>query len=529
MINFLNKSTIPKICYILPEYNKNIDSHFYHLYEFLEEVSKKADLFLIVEKSDSQKIELGNRTYVQRFRFMPLRFMEIFLVILKARLKGYKNFYTHYAYNGAVSAAIVCRIFGGRSFYWNCAMNWLFKQRKLAGLGYRLSLSLSTFLVTGGEIMKQGYAEHYGLNPEKIKVMPNWINLKRFNRRNTQMDLAPQDTQKHAEESEFLYSDITYKIRGACFKIWKEFRGAFKEKVIERALAKELQNQGLTVDTQKQISVFYDNETIGKYVPDMIVNDKVLVELKSKTFLTKEDEKQFWLYLKGSRYRLGLLINFGKKLEIRRKVYDTARNNPASISVSPKAQDQRVSAKLPKVILFVHWLSKRKGADMIVPTIKHLLSDFPSFEENLRLKVIGDGPYKETLIEEIKDNKLEKFIEVLGGISNKDIVQYYQKANIFFMPSMEEGFPRVLLEAMAMGVPYVASEVGSVREISCETAQRFLVKSGDVAMFAHKIEALISDKETYEKFRQEELEKVQEYSLEKVIDKFINIISESTN
>jgi len=370
-----------KICYILPEYNKNVDSHFYHLYEFLEEASQRADLFLIVEKftpsnvagSDSKKIGLGSRTYIQKFKFMPLRFMEIFLVILKARLKGYKNFYTHYAYNGAVSAAIICRIFGGKSFYWNCAMNWLFKQRKLAGLGYRLSLSLSTFLVTGGETMKQGYAENYGLNPEKIKVMPNWINLNRF------------------------------------------------------------QNQ-------------------------------------------------------KSQPRAG----------------------------SPRAE------KL-KNLLFVHWLSKRKGADMIIPTIKHLLSDFPSFEENLRLKVIGDGPYKETLIEEIKDNKLEKFIEVLGGISNKDIIQYYGEADIFFMPSMEEGFPRVLLEAMAMGVPYVASGVGSVREISCETAQRFLVKSGDVAMFAHKIEALISDKETYEKFKEEELKKVQEYSLEKVLNKFIEL------
>jgi len=65
--------------------------------------------------------------------------------------------------------------------------------------------------------------------------------------------------------------------------------------------------------------------------------------------------------------------------------------------------------------------------------------------------------------------------------------------------------------------------VGSVREISCETAQRFLVKSGDVAMFAHKIEALISDKETYEKFKEEELKKVQEYSLEKVLNKFIEL------
>ena len=134
------------------------------------------------------------------------------------------------------------------------------------------------------------------------------------------------DTQIDADKGDFLYSDITYKIRGACFKIWKEFRGAFKEKIIERALAKELQNQGLIVDTQKQILVLYDNEKIGKYIPDMVVNDKIIVELKSKTFLTKEDEKQFWLYLKGSEYRLGLLINFGRKLEIKRKIYDTARD-----------------------------------------------------------------------------------------------------------------------------------------------------------------------------------------------------------
>lgn len=170
-------------------------------------------------------------------------------------------------------------------------------------------------------------------------------------RRDTQIgpDLR-RDTQIDADKKEFLYSDITYKIRGACFKIWKEFRGAFKEKIIERALAKELQNQGLRVDTQKQISVLYNSEKMGEYIPDMIIDDKVLLELKSKTFLTKEDEKQFWLYLKGSEYRLGLLINFGKKLEIKRKVYDTAREKSASVSVLPKAVNQRVSANYEVVV-----------------------------------------------------------------------------------------------------------------------------------------------------------------------------------
>jgi glycosyltransferase involved in cell wall biosynthesis len=359
-----------KICYILPEYNTDTDSHFYHLYELLERISQKTDLFLIVEKSKTRGIKLGNRTYVQRFKFMPLRFAEVFWVILRARLLGYKNFYTHYAYNGAVSAAIICRIFGGKSFYWNCAMNWLFKQRRLAGLGYRLSLKLSDFLVTGSETMRQGYAEHYDLNPEKIKVMPNWINLDRF--------------------------------------------------------------QGQKPKNKNQ---------------------------KSKNFL------------------------------------------------------------------FVHWLSKRKGADMIVPIIKHFLSDFGKTSGDFKLLVIGDGPYRERLAEEIEENKLEKFIEILGAISNKDIIEYYNNADILIMPSMEEGFPRVLLEAMATGVPYVASDVGAVREISPETAQRFLVKSGDAEMFAHKIENLISDKEVYEKFKKEEIEKVKEYSIENILNIFFKLFT----
>jgi len=357
-----------KLCYILPEYNESTDSHFYHLYEFLEELSKRVNLFLIIEKSDTKEIKLGSRTYVQRFKFLPLRFLESFFAVLKAWLAGYRVFYTHYAYNGAVNAAIISKLFGGKSYYWNCAMNWLFKQRKMSGLGYRLSLRLSDFLVTGTETMKQGYVEHYDLDPEKIKVMPNWINLDRF---------IPQ----------------------------------------------------------------------------------------------------------------------------------------------PRNQNPKF-----KTILFVHWLSKRKGADMIVPIIRHFIDDFQSSLPNFKLLVVGDGPYKETLSQEIKENNLEKFIELVGTVSNKNIIDYYRKADISLMPSMEEGFPRVLLEAMAMGVPYVASDVGGVREISSETACRFLVKPSDAEMFAHKLEALMSEKETYKNFREEGLENVKKYSLQTVVDMFVNKI-----
>ena len=135
--------------------------------------------------------------------------------------------------------------------------------------------------------------------------------------------------------------------------------------------------------------------------------------------------------------------------------------------------------------------------------------------------VIGEGPYKNKLIDEIKDNGLEKQINVLGMVPNKEIADYYNRTDVLIMPSMEEGFPRVLLEAMASGIPYVASDVGAVREISPEIAQRFLVKAGDTEMFAHKIENLILDEELYLNFRKDGLEKVKEFSLDNAINKFI--------
>lgn len=130
--------------------------------------------------------------------------------------------------------------------------------------------------------------------------------------------------------STLLYEDITYQIRGACFEVWKAFRGGFKEKAVDRALTEEFKERGLEVEDQKRIPIYYKEKKVGEYIPDKIINNKVLLELKSKPYITKEDERQFWLYLKGSGYKLGLLINFGsEKLDIRRRVYDTARNKPS--------------------------------------------------------------------------------------------------------------------------------------------------------------------------------------------------------
>ncbi|MEA3463709.1 MAG: GxxExxY protein [Patescibacteria group bacterium] len=124
----------------------------------------------------------------------------------------------------------------------------------------------------------------------------------------------------------FLYEQESYIIRGACFEVWKEFKGMFKELIIDRSLTIALEEKGLKVESQKRISIYFKNKKVGMYVPDKIINDIILIELKCKPFITKHDIEQFWKYLKGLKYKLGFLINFSPTgLVIKRIVYDTAR------------------------------------------------------------------------------------------------------------------------------------------------------------------------------------------------------------
>jgi len=121
---------------------------------------------------------------------------------------------------------------------------------------------------------------------------------------------------------DFLYEEESYKIRGACFNVYNTLGGGIKEKIIERALTKELLSQGMTVGNQTRINIVYKNEKIGVYIPDLVVDNKIIIEIKSKPFITKEDKKQFWSYLKGSKYKLGFLIDFtSQKLIIERFVH----------------------------------------------------------------------------------------------------------------------------------------------------------------------------------------------------------------
>ena len=147
------------------------------------------------------------------------------------------------------------------------------------------------------------------------------------------------ETQKDAEE--FLYEDLTYKIRGALFEARKNLGLGHKENVYHSALEIEFTKIGLLFESKKNIPIFYDGKTIGTYQPDFVIDNKVIIELKALPEIGRTQTEQVWSYLKGCEYKLALLINYGSRnLEIKRIVYDTARG---SLSAS-SALSQRESA-----------------------------------------------------------------------------------------------------------------------------------------------------------------------------------------
>lgn len=126
---------------------------------------------------------------------------------------------------------------------------------------------------------------------------------------------------------DFLYEKESRLLIDCCKEVYEKFGGAFKEKIVENSLAVALENKGMTIERQKRIDVFFKDVKVGVYVIDLLIEDKIIVELKVKSFLTKDDEKQFWYYLKATNYKLGYLINFGpQRLEIKRRIFDKARS-----------------------------------------------------------------------------------------------------------------------------------------------------------------------------------------------------------
>lgn len=364
---------LPKLCFVVPEYNSQTASHFNYLYDFVRNISRDFDIFLVLEKArDYPDVGKEIKIYIQKFRFFPLRVIENFLVFCYARLAGCRDFYVHYSFISAFNSSLIARLSGGRTFYWNCGLPWLYKRNFLRNSFERIVYKSVTFLVTGTEGLKNEYSNHYSLPLSKIKVLPNWINLNNFK------------------------------------------------------------------------------------------------------------------------------INHAVSEKIRKDIDPSGKN---------------------KILLFVHRLSRRKGAQYLPEIISGLKN------ENVILAVIGDGPERQSVEAEIEKRGLSGRTRFLGNVPNRDIADYFGAADVFIMPSEEEGFPHVLLEAMASGILFVSFLIGGIKDIIPAECRKFTVTFGDKNSFTNKVREILYYNRA-EIWQLSDIEKnwVKKFNLSAVIEEFKKLL-----
>jgi glycosyltransferase involved in cell wall biosynthesis len=329
----------PRLCYIMPSYRKDAATHFAYLLNFVERAAISFEIALVIEEGSLPVLTEVKRAELLRSFFPLARFLELCVRLFVMRMRGYRDFYVHYSFRGALIASLCTKVMGGRVFYWNCGEPWKYKRSWFRDALERAVYHSISYLVTGTPGLARRYGEQYGIPAEKIKIMPNWIVLDRF------------------------AAD-----RGARAAMRKKFH------------------------------------------------------------LSSE-----W-----------------------------------------------------RVALFVHRLSRRKGAHLLLA-----LGDALA-KHRVKLFVVGEGPLEAELKKEAEKRGLAEHIFFIGGVPHSELPSFFAAADIFVMPSEEEGFPHVLLEAMAWGIPFVATDVGGVREMIPPELGVWLVPPGDALVFAARTIALLS-------------------------------------
>ncbi len=167
-------------------------------------------------------------------------------------------------------------------------------------------------------------------------------------------------------------------------------------------------------------------------------------------------------------------------------------------------------------IVSIGRLDKNKNFKLLIEAISILKKSLP----NIRVKILGDGPEKSNLINLIKDLGLEDNIQLIGYVKNP--YPYIKSAKIMTLTSLSEGFPTVLVESLALGVPFISTNVGGVSELSNNSRCGIIINTSNE--LANSIYSLLSDDKTLSEFKNNCIPFVKKYSLDTQFDKVNSIL-----
>jgi glycosyltransferase involved in cell wall biosynthesis len=174
-----------------------------------------------------------------------------------------------------------------------------------------------------------------------------------------------------------------------------------------------------------------------------------------------------------------------------------------------------------RVALFLHRVAPRKGAHFLPEIARRIVKEVGP----VTFLVAGGGPYLEELRRRVEAEHLGAYFDFRGWVPNKDVPDYFRAADLYLMPSEEEGFPRVLLEAMAAGCPFIAFDVGGVRDILPRGMKNCVVPRGDVGAFTRLCVRAFRELAMRNAWRKAGEKHVLLFSEDRVLDAFLRMVN----
>jgi glycosyltransferase involved in cell wall biosynthesis len=198
---------------------------------------------------------------------------------------------------------------------------------------------------------------------------------------------------------------------------------------------------------------------------------------------------------------------------------DTEKFDPARCETSLR-RELGISASVP-VVVMIAILRFDKGHYYFVHAAKEVLKMVPE----VKFLIVGDGPQKENIMRYINELNINNNVLMLG--LRRDIPKVLSTADLYVIPSIQEGMGQSTMEAMAMGVPVIASSVGGLPELVVDNKTGLLVPPGDISALARAIEELLSDKEKAGRLSDVARKSIlRNYTIEKTVDRTLELYAE---
>lgn len=210
-----------------------------------------------------------------------------------------------------------------------------------------------------------------------------------------------------------------------------------------------------------------------------------------------------------------------KKMILLYNDIDIKRFSLPSIKEKESIRKELGFGKTEKIILMVHRLSPVRKTDMYIPDI----FESDSLKKyNAHVVIIGTGPEYPLLKSKIENSTVSDRIHLLGSKPNSEITKYYEGADLFINPSYTEGFPRVVIEAMACGLPVIATDAGGTADLFGVLQKNYVVSRENHIEFREKLSTIFEDEKKLRKMSLENLSVVKSYSTDSVSDMYIERI-----